>query len=263
MYRRVGRYSKVAGGSKSPWLVFNPHTLPAPITSASIGCETNWIQVAAIDPAVKNCAVRIERRTFDKDAVLIETILQKKMDFLTNLTDEAIGPTNYYINSTIALSRMMEHFAACQYILIESQMPVNTEMTRMSQHIISILMFALRDCGMRPLIIEIDPKVKSLGAGRMTKPELKKWAAAKAISILRENGDTATADFIQNSAKRDDHGDVVCYTTAWFKILSDGGIVYTPPKCQDNPKQKVVQPPPTASSSLAPQVVTAAMIDNA
>jgi hypothetical protein len=255
MYRRAKRYSKVSGGSKTPWLIFNPHSGEAPLSSKAVGFESKWVQVAAIDPAVKNCAIRIERRTFSEEGEVlsIETIVQKKIDFLESQTGpQEDAASNYYVNSTVALSRMMEYFASCHYIIIESQMPVNTEMTRMGQHIISILMFSLKDCGVKPLIVEIDPKIKSLGAGRMTKPELKKWAAAKAVEILRGNGDESTADFIQNSTKRDDHGDVVCYTTAWFKILKDGGIVHALPKCNENARQKR---PTRESSSSAPPAI--------
>ena len=65
----------------------------------------------------------------------------------------------------------------------------------------------------------------------MKKPQLKKWAVAKAIEILKENGDDITLNFLlKRGNKKDDHGDVICYTTAWFKILNVG--FFTPPQCQ-------------------------------
>lgn len=256
MYRRAKRFSKVNGASKAPWLLFNPHTIgDVPKESRLVYTDMkeddpDWIQVCAIDPATKNCAFRIERRSYDPKngkEIKVETILQTKLNFLEASTDRtkqaitSIDPGEScapYLYSIEKIAGMMSYLENCHYIIIESQMPINTEMVRMGQHLITSMMIMLRDRGVLPLIVEIDPKIKSntFGAGRMKKPELKKWAVNKAIEILTENGDLSTAKFIEHSSKKDDHGDVVCYTTAWFKILADGGIVHSLPKCNVKPQ---------------------------
>jgi hypothetical protein len=252
MYRRVGRFCKkkaVTSAAKPPYVVFNPHApmeggKTPPLSSAFLTpLSPKWIQVAAIDPAVKNCAIRVERRTFENDQdqtkpTKCETILLKRIDFLTPPSDESslatksVSGSEYgcqYMYMIEYMAKYADYFASCHYILIESQMAINTEMMRMSQGIITAIAFIVRNRGLRPLIIEIDPKLKSstFGAPRMDKPTLKRWTETKAIEILTENNETEIANYIREAKKADDLGDVVCYTTAWFKILNEG--VFTPP----------------------------------
>jgi hypothetical protein len=250
MYRRTARFNRknTPTSGKPPYIVFNPHSEGEQVANVLPTNEEGkrWVQIAAIDPGIKNCAIRIERRTYTITGEggptpevfrlvpdTIETIVQTKFDFLTPPFEsskkaiEAVpgsADTGYYRYSTEYLSTLVPHFSACQYILIESQMPINTEMVRMSQHLITFISLSVRDVGVRPLIIEIDPKLKSsiFKAPKMEKAALKKWAGNKAIEILKENGDVDTATFIEAAGKKDDHGDVVCYTSVWFKILADG-----------------------------------------
>lgn len=259
----IAKSNKSATVGRAPWQIYNPH--PISLNSPLIGQTKSgkeWVQVAAIDPALRNCAVRIERRTYDKcgdfptcDPKSIETIVQTCFDFLPssgaslNFHQECVM-SQAYESAIKMIASLASHFAACQYILIESQLPINYEMTRMGQHLISILMFTLRECGSRPLIVEIDAKFKSSSnffpdaPGRVKKPELKKWAAAKGIEILRQNGDAAVADFVASERKRDDHGDVICYTTAWFQMLKQGGLHHSPPMPNTLMKPKVGDPEP-------------------
>lgn len=237
--RRGGGGCKTADAAgRAPWRVYNPHSSPSTASAVGIiidgdNTATEWLQVAAIDPALKNCAFRIERRRYPTGGapvatpLSIETVLQEKHDF-TNTENHDAGP---YVEATRVIARLSGYLSACQYIVIESQMSFNHDMTRMGQHIISTLIFALRDAGVRPVIVEADPKLKSatFGAPRMKKPELKKWAAETAVKMLRADGETATADFIEGETKKDDHGDVVCYTKAWFQMLANGGAVHRHP----------------------------------
>ncbi len=94
-------------------------------------------------------------------------------------------------------------------------------------------MQGVKDKGFRPLIVEIDAHLKSRmldAPKKMTKPQLKKWAPAKAIEILTARGDHATAKLIATAGKADDHGDAVCYDEVWWRILAGG--LHAPPPVQ-------------------------------
>jgi len=234
MYKRASRFNKSAPtAAKSPYVIFNPHSTDTAISSLNV-CNTSspWIQIAAIDPGIKNCCIRVERRTFDNDIMKVETLLQIKMDFtVKNTSDTDIGlDTIYYTHTIDLLEKYIQYFITSQYIIIESQLPINYDMVRMSQHIISFLMIYTKDKGLKPLIIEIDPRFKSRIFGaplKMTKPELKKWAWEYAVKILKDRNDNETANMILSSTKKDDHGDVICYTEAWWIILTNG--LFSPP----------------------------------
>lgn len=269
MYRRVNRFNtkRRVTSALPPYITFNMHTdkekSPGPPVMVGESKTAQSVSVCAIDPGIRNCAIRIERRTFLRDAsipvtvlttacpvIKVETVLQSKVDFVeatsvtkkprgkkqTTLASEKAQPdiketvvldSCYYVNMQRYFDSILPLLSSCHYILIESQMPINTEMVRLSQGIITYLMINLRDSApFFPNIIEIDAKIKSsaFDAPKMKKPELKKWAANKAVEILTENGDTETLKVMTTASKRDDHGDVICYTTAWFKILASGGF---------------------------------------
>ncbi|CAH6418698.1 Hypothetical protein POVN_LOCUS417 [uncultured virus] len=238
-YRRIGRFQKKAPtGVKAPYIVFNPHSLQPLVPSESINVDWHATIVVVIDPGIKNCAIRKASRNNRTGAV--ETIFQVKVDFthesltegagiLTNTTGMGIE-TVYYANVKRALKEFIEHFCWCHYIIIESQLAINYDLVRMGQHLISFMMYVTEDKGFRPLIIEIDAHLKSrmLSAPpKMTKPQLKKWAREKAIELLKERGDFATARMIEKASKGDDHGDVVLYEVIWWLILE--GHLHAPP----------------------------------
>jgi hypothetical protein len=225
MYRRAAKYNKKGPTSaKAPYLIFNPHDIDSPSVSTSLYPNNDpWIQITAIDPGIKNCALHVMRRT-DKT---VQTLALNKFNFTISSEDESNTgmDTMYYKRVLEHLSLYMDYFITSQYIIIESQLPINYDMVRLSQHIISFLMLYTRNQGLRPLIIEIDPKFKSKlfqAPPHLKYDELKKWAWENAVKILKEKGDHDTANIILKSNKKDDYGDVVCYTAAWDIILNQG-----------------------------------------
>jgi hypothetical protein len=202
-YRRL---QKTEEEKKHPWTVFNPHTLDALLPMH----ET--LTICLIDPGIKNCAVRVAQRKGDT----ITTILQTKTSF-ENYTDVM----KYFID-------LRPHLLMCHYIIVESQLRVNYDLIRMSQHIMSTIMLLVMDQGLRPLVIEVDATLKSrmLDAPKgLTKPQLKKWTTHMALRILESRGDHETVKLIQKAKKKDDHGDVVCYDQVFWLILATGNIV--------------------------------------
>lgn len=244
---------------REPYQTYRYHSEPgAPRLEAAPGGVE--VRVAAIDPAVKNCAFRVERRVYPAASggnvfagapLSVGTELQVRYNFLLTVAEadaaaaataarraagrkrrapaeapEPSAPDDYHVHLYDYLARHVDLLARCQYILIESQMVINQPAMRVAQAIITFLLVSLKDRGVRPVVVEIDPRAKYrlLGAPAATKPKLKQWAAAKGDEILRAHGDAATADAIAADTKRDDHGDVVCFTTAWFLVLRGGGF---------------------------------------
>lgn len=232
MYKRLSRFNKSQPTCATcPYIIFNSHTLPPGISSMSL-YGIPWIQITAIDPGIRNCGIRVERRTFTGNIMKIDTLLQIRVDFTVDQTEDTnIGRDTIYYNHVIkVLEQYKQYFITSQYIIIESQLPINYDLVRISQHLITSMMILTRDQGLRPLIIELDPRFKSRLFGapqKMTKPQLKKWAWETAVKILQNRGDNETANMILSCSKKDDHGDVICYTEAWWNILVNG--FYKPP----------------------------------
>jgi hypothetical protein len=245
MYRRLRRFNKknasAVGEAQAPYISFNCHSSESSLNQQDRTMlpddETKYfVQVCAIDPGIKNCCIRIERRTFSKEGGVlerVETILQVRFDF-TTLKIESLLPIttaaitvaaspSYHDNFINMFDLVIKPISESHYILVESQMSINTESMRMAQAIITYLMLKTQNIPPYPRIIEIDPKFKTsvaLGAPPMRKKaDRKKWAVEKATAILTEHSDTSTLQFLKKVRKKDDHGDVVCYTTAWFMHL--------------------------------------------
>jgi len=261
MHRHVAKYNRKAPTNhKQPYTVFNPHIGPAPLgsniqiksaldQSAEIPsqCEVesrgqphvleSFIQIMSVDPGIRNCGLRIEqRRLLDNILVDVKTVIMVRINFNEEDHLECKNPetvvfdTSYYTRSTDILDKFLPYAIQCQYILIESQLPINYSMVRMSQHIITYLCLGVKNRGYRPLIIEIDPHLKSRllhAPGKMKKPELKKWCRQKALDVLSARGDNVGHDAILKVGKGDDMGDTVCQCEAWWVILC--GQLHAPP----------------------------------
>ena len=226
-YRRLARFNKAPTQVKVPYVVFNPHDgefpLPSPpAASAFYGRpDETYIQIMAIDPGIKNCGVRIERRWSSGH---VETAMLARINFLIS-EGTAPGDTVYYTNSIKILRDYLPIMELCQYIIIESQLPINYDMVRMSTHIISFLMMNLENKGCKPMICEVDAYFKSRilqAPTKMSKPELKKWCREYALNLLESRGDTEAREMMLKAGKQDDMGDVVCYCEGWWKALQEG-----------------------------------------
>ena len=198
----------------------------------------SFIHIMSIDPGIRNCGLRVEqRRLLDNVLVDVKTVIMVRINF--NEEDSqgerkdsgtVTLDTSYYTRSADILDQFIPYAIQCQYILIESQLPINYSMVRMSQHLITYLCVGVKNRGYRPLIIEIDPHLKSrlLNAPtKMKKPELKKWCRQKALEVLLARGDNVGHDAILKVGKGDDMGDTVCQCEAWWIILC--GQLHAPP----------------------------------
>ena len=228
-YRRLGRFNaKRPTAVKNPYMIFSCHDddLECPVynepsVSAFYGRPGEmFVQIMAIDPGIKNCGVRIERRWSSGH---VETVMLARLNFL--ISDGPPSDTMYYTNSVRAFKNYLPIMELCQYILIESQLPINYDMVRMSTHIICFLMCNLANKGCKPMICEVDAYFKSriLNAPpKMSKPELKKWCRDYALELLKARGDNETYEVLKKIGKQDDVSDCICYTEGWYKAISNG-----------------------------------------
>ena len=205
------------------YAIFNPHTLP-PIVRE--GINKNKIIAIFIDPAVKTCALRVSQK--DLNTGLITTKLQTLLDFRCQENDFATDGTSYYSNCISMLDEYLDYFINSHYIVIEHQYcsVASYNVIRIEQQLITYLLMVTKDKGKRPLILEIDPKLKTTMMGvntnRKLKKEgktLKKETTKLALNILRERGEEDSADTIEKLSKKDDHGDTICYDYMFWIIL--------------------------------------------
>jgi hypothetical protein len=228
-YRRLGRFNKAAPTQvKTPYMIFSCHDDDNfPLAHIQPTCayfnkpDDSFIQICAIDVGIRNCGIRIERRW--EKANIVETVMLARIDFVKS--EKVATNTIYYSNSIEILKNYLPHFEMCQYILIESQLPINYDAVRMSQHIITFLMANLANKGVKPMICEIDTYFKSRifnAPKKMKKPELKKWCRDRALELLQKRGDTEAYNAMVAAGKQDDMGDVVMYCEGWALAMKDG-----------------------------------------
>ncbi len=259
MFKRANRFSRFRKANKSDtekdplkfYSIFNPHSISAPVYSKG----EKWIQCAAIDVAVKNNAIRVERWHPDDT---IETIEFSHTDFTIPYDKDNVQETGkenfFYTNACDVLKEICENYLEeCHYIVIESQLSFAYDNVRIQSHITCALCIYLKDKGNRPLLIEMDPKLKTrlLGAPAMKdKKQIKQWAINKACEFFTEEGDLESLQFMKDlakSRKSDDIADTKCYLKALEILLKSKTLpkIHQRPtlilnKCGDENKKKIV-----------------------
>lgn len=186
------------------------------------------IQCVSIDIAIKNFAIRIERR-YPKN--VIKPIYFKREDFTkygdnTNETNgnASIDPNILSVSLKFIID-IMEYIRESRIIGIERQLSKNYKSTRMFQHIITILLcyaptFKYSDT----IIFDINSKLKSkiLNCPKgINEYYLKKWSIEEANRILKERDDQWSLDYLNSQrgkceTKADDLADTVVQMEAWF-----------------------------------------------
>lgn len=197
-----------------PYTLYYPHTLPI----SNRLWKQPYIQFCSIDPALKNLAIRIERRYDDNLIVCLHTdnicpwLLKSIHDGYHEVEINLI-----YNNINTYLDNLMALLLDCHYILIERQLYQNFNVDRIGQHIRSYFLIKLTNAPLCPSILEIDPKLKGrqLGAGKLPKYELKKWSIQKATELSQQRGDIYTLNLLKKHKKKDDLADVLCQIEAF------------------------------------------------
>lgn len=161
-----------------------------------------------------------------------DTILFKCLDLTVNCKKSKYLDKQIYVNMYNALNEHKSYFDTCDHIVIEQQMSFgskhNTMALKLGQHCYSWFIFTYG--GTKPVYEfpafhktqvlgapkQVNEKTKRMKA--MEKPQRKKWAVEKAVTILEERGDMATLDIILERGKKDDLADTLIQCQS-FKYL--------------------------------------------
>ncbi len=231
--------------SKSPYIIHDPHISDHKTKDWS-NCK--FIRIISIDPGTKHLAIRIEKRILNKNLVESEksnghNVITEYMHIfnLSSYTEDELKVSRLLGAIYTALDSLNSYFNQLHIVIVEKQMPQNQKMVRMATAIHMYFACKLRDSPLLPLIIELDPKVKTrfLLAPSDIKghySKTKAWGIKKALEILKVRGDTNTIDMITNCKgvnKKDDLADTIIQSEAFCimmglpavdpnKILSEG-----------------------------------------
>lgn len=176
---------------------------------------SNDVVLASFDPAIKNLAVRVERRASGRST---EALVFAKWE----LPDDGTYPALCAHLDAIAPS-----LALCQVAVVERQNPVskgfqvhtNSKVMRVFGFLTGWL------CARYPAltVYDISPKVKGkvLGAPTgLTYAQTKSWSVAKAKELMEAAGDHASLARLtqRGGGKKDDLADVVVQAEAFLRI---------------------------------------------
>ena len=192
-------------------IIFNSNTLP-------ILHNPHYYQASFIDPGTVSCGVRIVR--FYKETKRIELLYFNILNFGKEISEIMLGVNR-------ELTSLLNLFINSHYIIIESQPLIRKDVFRCTQHIISFLSNSIKDKGVRGIIIEVDPKIKTVWiGGPATKKDnggksIKDWSKQKAVevSMLRNDVNTLNVLSALKYKAKEDLSDTVCYEYAWWSYM--------------------------------------------
>jgi len=212
-YAKLSKYQSVNG--KPPYAVYNAHSHKSPVMN------NENIIVTSIDPGIKNCGVYVN--CFSTVTKENTSILLSRLDFSKSEED------NHYVScikQLDELEKQHQYFSKSHYIVIEAQMTISYDNTRMGQHLITYFTTKLKNRGNMPHVIEFNSQAKTrmLGCPKgMKKQQYKRWCKQKAIEILSSRPNKLHEDEfakqIKGATKGDDMGDTVCQCHAWIMLL--------------------------------------------
>lgn len=172
--------------------------------------ERRWgvrdcLQWVGIDPGTENLGIRVEKRYPDGQ---VELVAMGKYRLGKDQERENVICRSIAVN-VLQLFEMYEgHFKASHVIAIERQLPYNLPACRVAWFMIMRLTTILRNLPHRPILVEVDPKLKFSGLGcpkGITKPQQKIWIVDFMRKLYEIRGDTATlSEFRKASGKGDE-----------------------------------------------------------
>lgn len=185
--------------------------------------EEPYIQVVSIDPAYKNFAIRIEQWSYSG---YVTPIFYNRINMAKSEAEDASEDDyNEAFDNIIKVFKEIDnHLKSTHIFVIEKQLPQNYKVVRISQHVITYFMCLTYNSKLLPSIFEIDPRLKGdvLGAGKLSEPDLKKWAVIKATEILTARNDLVSLEALKIK-KNDDLADTVVQVVAFFTYVSTLG----------------------------------------
>ena len=147
-YRRQFRTNKNISSAQKPYHIFNPHNQTAPVL------RNNNIIIVSIDPGIVNCGIYIGY--YDIVSKETSSLYMARLSFNKS--------TNHYIESINQLKELEEknnYFSLAHFILVESQMSISYNNTRMGQHLLTLISTLVKNKGNRPLVLEYNSQSKT------------------------------------------------------------------------------------------------------
>lgn len=195
-------------------------------------------QCVSIDPAIKNFALRIEKRYRTGNIITIEMI---KVDFSKyGDVSESTGTTTVdpriLAAATSFLNSLLPIMQDSRIVGIERQMAINYKSSRIFQHILTYFLIMVSTFRYPCIIMDISPKLKGkiLGAPKgLNYSGLKEWSINKSLEISKWRNDQIAIQIIKHhkgksKTKADDVADTINQIEAWFILM--GGIHTIPPQ---------------------------------
>jgi len=231
-YQRRGAKDPIDGALASPFNIFNPHEGNAPIY------DGESIIIVSIDPGIKNCGVYIFKYNMLNG--------RKRSLYLARLQFNQ-EENNHYISSIKkfeALENKSHILSRSHYIVIEKQMAISTQNTRMGQHLITFFCTFLRNKGKRPIIMEFSNQAKTKllkCPSKMKKPDYKKWCHRKAVELLESRDNEEEEKYIERltvAKKKDDMGDAICQGETFIMSIETDFYVYPKPQKKEKEEEE-------------------------
>lgn len=135
---------------------------------------------------------------------------------VSNIVDQRYGVLHR------AIQKHSSYIYHANYIIIEKQLSDNYAAVRVSQHIITqvIGIVTMGDNKKMPMIVEIDPRVKSrvLMAPAVTGKKIKKWSCLYMIYMCYHSRNVALLEKLLMEKKRDDLSDIEVQIEAFMTM---------------------------------------------
>lgn len=148
-----------------------------------------------------------------------KVLLFRNLDLTGNCDKKAYLDPKTFFNMNTELDKYKEYWDKCSIFIIEKQMAFkgkrNTMALKLGQHCFSYFIF---NYGVTKKVIEFSAyyKTQILGAQKkLTKPQRKKWAIEKALSILAEREDYENLTHLNSVKKKDDIADCILMNIAY------------------------------------------------
>lgn len=188
------------------YYLFNIHTTENKVE------EREYKQITSFDPAIKNLALRIERRYKD----FVQTGIFELIDIKGDSFNDSM------VNLTLVLNRFFDFINDSDYIFIEKQMGPNHESSKVYSYIIGFLLGRIPNNERQTKLYEISAKLKNkvLNPPKGTKyAQLKKLSIDYSLDLLTDRNDEYALNILKQKKKKDDLCDTVCQIEAMVSLL--------------------------------------------
>ena len=204
---------------KSGKNLYTIHAYTTPTVPISLAGKTR-IRICSIDMGREHFGIEIETRLIINCQLLLHRDAMLKHQFEPAKTN---GISYFYKQFNDLMRSYEAALKDCDFILIEKQLPVNTDAYRDQQHLISFFMTAPFNPNTYVIEISSKAKTKYLGCPANVK-DIKKWCADMSLHLMAMVNDQPGLQYVaylrSRNQKIHEIGDTVCQAEAFMKMLS-------------------------------------------